>query len=77
MSFVPTTYEDWKHCITVKCEIPLTPDYVQQRIAALTNDKDYHTQKFIERWGTAHHARTLAWFKQAEIELGVRPDWDL
>lgn len=69
MSIVPNTYEDWKHCITVTCDIPLTPQYVEARIAALANDEDFHTQKFIERWGSAHHARTLAWFNQAAKEL--------
>lgn len=69
MSFVPTTYEDWKHCITVKCDIPLTQSYVQERIAALTDDQDHHTQKFIDRWGRAHHTRTLAWFRRAAEEL--------
>jgi len=51
------------------CDIPLTPSYVDERIAALTDGKDFHTQKFIERWGEAHHARTLAWFRQAAEEL--------
>ena len=69
MSFVPNTYEEWKHCITVKCDIPLTLDYVQERIAALTDDKDLHTQKFIERWARAHHKRALAWFRQAAEDL--------
>ncbi|MEO0664332.1 MAG: hypothetical protein AAFY97_01215 [Pseudomonadota bacterium] len=71
MSFVPTTYDEWKHCITVKCDIPLTPDYVDERIAALTDDGDYHTQKFISRWGAKHHARTLDWFKRAKEELAT------
>ena len=69
MSVVPTTYEDWKHCITAICGIPLTASYVDERIAALTNSEDFHTQKFIERWGANHHARTLAWFNQAAEEL--------
>ena len=69
MSFLPTTYDDWKHCITVKCAIPLTPEYVQERSVALANTNDFHTQKFTQRWGTAHHARTLAWFQQAQAEL--------
>lgn len=50
MSFVPTTYEDWKHCITVKCEALLTANYVEERIATLGNDHHYETQKFVERW---------------------------
>ncbi len=69
MSFVPETYEDWKHCITVKCDIPLTTRYVHERIATLTDDRDFHTQKFIERWGSAHYKRTLEWFRRAAEEL--------
>ncbi|WEF24875.1 hypothetical protein [Paracoccus sp. S3-43] len=69
MDFVPRTYEEWEHCITVKCGIPLTADYLAGRIAALEDGHDFHTGKFIERWGPAHHARTLAWFRQAESRL--------
>lgn len=69
MSFIPTTYEDWKHCITVKCNIPLTQSYVAERLTALNDHSDYHTQKFIDRWGAAHHAQTVAWFEQAAKEL--------
>ena len=71
MSLVPTTYEEWKHCITVKCDIPLTPTYVQGRIASLSDPQDYHTQKFIEIWGEAHRERTLSWFHQAADELAA------
>lgn len=73
MSFMPTNYEEWKHCITVKCDIPLTQDYVAERLAALNNNADYQTQKFIDRWGVAHHARTVAWFQQAAKELAGAP----
>ncbi|MEM8693605.1 MAG: hypothetical protein AAGG57_17205 [Pseudomonadota bacterium] len=69
MSFVPNTYDEWKHCITVKCEIPLTQRYVAERLAALNDQADFHTQKFIGRWGSKHHARTVAWFEQAAKEL--------
>ncbi|MEJ8563532.1 hypothetical protein QTO30_21365 [Yoonia sp. GPGPB17] len=69
MSLVPTSYEDWKHCITIKCGIPLTSDYVAERLTALHDHTDYQTEKFINRWGAAHHARTLAWFEQAAKEL--------
>ncbi|MEM9900944.1 MAG: hypothetical protein AAF865_06340 [Pseudomonadota bacterium] len=69
MSVVPTTFAEWKHCITVTCDIPLTEKYVRERIAALTDKDDFQTRKFIERWGDAHHARTLEWFKEAAVEL--------
>ncbi|CUH51944.1 hypothetical protein [Shimia marina] len=65
MSVIPQTYEDWEYCITVKCGIPLTADYVQARIVALQDVESYQTEKFIRRWGAAHHARTLRWFQQA------------
>lgn len=48
MSFVPKTYGDWKHCITVKCDIPLTPDYVAERFAELkTNQIIVHRSLLI------------------------------
>ncbi|MEM6943287.1 MAG: hypothetical protein AAF416_05605 [Pseudomonadota bacterium] len=69
MSIVPTTYEEWEHCITVKCGVPLTAGYVAERIKALEDTGEYQTKKFIERWGEAHHAKVLAWFQQAEERL--------
>ena len=63
------TYDDWKHCITVLCRIPLTPDYVEQRLAALRNPDDHGTQKFTATWGEAHLARVTGWFEQAKREL--------
>ncbi|MEM6618772.1 MAG: hypothetical protein AAF631_05655 [Pseudomonadota bacterium] len=71
MSYVPTTYEEWKHCITVKCEIRLTAAYVRERIASLSDEQDFHTQRFVDRWGAAHHARTLEWFHEAAAELST------
>ncbi|MCB5412378.1 hypothetical protein [Pseudogemmobacter faecipullorum] len=69
MSYVPQNYDEWEHCITVKCGIPLTADYVAQRIVALEDGRDFHTEKFIARWGAAHHARTLQWFREAQSRL--------
>ncbi len=69
MSFVPNSYDEWVHCITVKCEIPLTADFVAARIEALQNKDDFQTQKFITQWGEAHYTRTLGWFRQAKETL--------
>lgn len=71
MSILPKTYEDWEHCITVTCGIPLTAAYVAERIDALQDDKDYHTQKFVSHWGEAHRQQTLAWFQQAAAKLAA------
>ena len=63
------TYEDWKHCITVLCGIPLTPNYIDKRLADLNNPNNHHTQKFIETWGNAHLQRVIGWFEQARQEI--------
>ena len=63
------TYDDWKHCITVLCGIPLDLAYIEQRLAALRDPADYRTQKFIAAWGEDHRARVIGWFEQAEREL--------
>ena len=63
------TYDDWKHCITVLCAIPLTPAYVEKRLTALRDPADYGTQRFIATWGEPHLQRVIGWFEQAKREL--------
>ncbi|MEM9168043.1 MAG: hypothetical protein AAGC56_00170 [Pseudomonadota bacterium] len=60
------TYDDWKHCITVLCGIPLTAPYIQDRLQTLRDPSDYGTQKFIATWGEGHLQRVIGWFEQAE-----------
>ena len=69
MNALPQTYEEWEHCITVQCGIPLTAVFVASRIEALEDEGDFSTQKFIEQWGQAHHAKTLDWFRRAASRL--------
>ena len=38
--------EEWKHCITVGCGIRLARNYVEQRMGALNDARDYGTQRF-------------------------------
>lgn len=65
----PTSYEEWKHCITVICGIPLTESYVRQRIEALHDTSDHMTSKFVELYGEPHLRQTIAWFEQALNDL--------
>jgi len=64
------SYEDWKHCITELCRIPLTKAYVEQRLAALRDPADHATQKFVAIWGDQHRLRVIGWFDRAQRELG-------
>ena len=68
------SYEEWKHCITVKCRIPLTTDFVAKRIAALSNERDPTTARFVALYGDAYRLRTIRWFEQARSELGAERD---
>lgn len=69
MSVVPGSYDEWKHCITVDCGIPLTRAFVRERIGSLSDRQDFHTRRYIESWGEDQHARTLAWYRRAAEEL--------
>ena len=63
------TYDDWKHCITEICKVPLTLDFVAMRLKELRDTGNYNTQKFVGSWGEDHRKQVIAWFEQAEIEL--------
>jgi len=64
--FIPTSYEQWHHCITVSCKQPLTPAFIESRIAALNNLKDHSTRRFIELYGEHQRQNTLAWFERSK-----------
>lgn len=69
MAKIPQTFEEWEHCITVQCGIPLTPSFVAARITALEDESDFRTQRFIKTWGRDHHAKTVEWFRRAASRL--------
>ncbi|MGQ9928552.1 MAG: hypothetical protein ACUVS4_17005 [Chloroflexaceae bacterium] len=66
---MPTTYAEWRHCITVTCGIELTAAYIAKRLRALRDPSDRMTARFRERYGADHLARVIAWFEQAADEL--------
>ena len=69
------TYEDWKHCITQLCGIPLTGPYIEERLTALRDPANYNTQKFVAMWGDQHRLCVIGWFEQAQKETGgANPD---
>ena len=59
MGELPSKYDEWKYCITVKCGISLTQDYINERLRALSTMKDHSTVKFVEMWGPEHHQKTV------------------
>ena len=63
---LPQNYEQWRRCITIDCGVELTPDYISQRLSALNNKKDHHTQKFVKLYGEPHLQSVIGWFVQAQ-----------
>lgn len=67
----PQTYEQWHHCITVECSIPLTTEFVTRRLAVWRDEKSAETARFRRLYGDAHWQAVVAWFERAELELGT------
>ncbi|MEM9593081.1 MAG: hypothetical protein AAGD06_02390 [Acidobacteriota bacterium] len=65
---IPDTYEEWRHCITKACGIPLTAAYIEERLSALQNPKDATSKRFRKLYGQRHLDRTIRWFEQARAE---------
>ena len=66
---IPFNYDDWKHCITVKCGIPLTKKLIEERLASLSNKKSGYTRKFIQVYGEEYTNQVISWFSLAKHEF--------
>ncbi|MGE0311108.1 MAG: hypothetical protein AB7P21_05740 [Lautropia sp.] len=66
---IPQTYEQWHHCITVECGIPLTRAFAEERLAVWSNPAADETRRFEQRFGAAHRERVRQWFAQALSKL--------
>jgi hypothetical protein len=66
---IPQTYEQWRHCITMDCGIPLTRAYAQERLAVWGNPSAEETRRFEQLYGPAHRERVLQWFAQSLKQL--------
>lgn len=62
---IPETFEQWQHCMTVDCGLALTPGFCAQRLQALNNPRDHHTQRLIALYGADHLSKLIQWFEQA------------
>jgi hypothetical protein len=65
---IPSTYEEWRACITVKCGLTLSSAYCAERLRALRDPADPTTRRFRELYGEARLSQTVAWFQRAEHE---------
>ena len=67
----PENYEQWRHCITVECGIPLTAEFVARRLAVWRDSDAEETKRFVKCYGDAYLGAVVGWFEQAEREVAV------
>lgn len=67
--FMPENYSDWQQSITGVCQIKLTPEFVNQRLHELKNDKNRNTKEFVKLYGEEHLERVTEWFERAKEEV--------
>ena len=58
---VPTTYNDWRHCIEVDCGVKLTPQFIEERLTVYTDVTSAETQRFIAMYGETHLKNIVQW----------------
>jgi len=63
-SAIPTTYEEWVECITMKCKIALTPEFARARLAALDAPRSAEAATFAALYGEAHLQRIIEWYRR-------------
>lgn len=67
----PNSYEQWRECIEVRCGVPLTADFISERLSELENGEHPKTKTFAKLYGADHLQNTIAWFRQASGEPTV------
>ncbi|MEM9181985.1 MAG: hypothetical protein AAGB27_02425 [Pseudomonadota bacterium] len=65
----PGNYEQWHHCITVECGIPLTADFLAQRLNVWRDEKAEETARFRRLYGDQHWQAVISWFERAKAEI--------
>ena len=65
---MPQSYEEWHHCITVECNIRLTPEFIAERLAVWNNEELEETKRFRKLYGDDHWQATIGWFERAHSD---------
>jgi len=64
----PTNFHEWRHCIEVKCGIPLTASFILQRIEALSDLNNITTKEFTRLYGEDYRVQVIQWYQQAQLQ---------
>ena len=64
----PRYYDAWKICITQKCNVPLTRDFINERITELSKIDSPSRLLFEKKYGQHWTETILSYFKQALMD---------
>jgi len=67
-SKMPSSFLEWRDCITVKCRIALTLEYVESRLRELRDSGHPKTREFTALYGDNYTQQVITWFEQASRE---------
>ncbi len=65
---IPSSYASWRHYIEVKCDLKLTPEFLQDRIAVLSDPGHEESKSFAKSYGDAYREQVLTWYQRAAKE---------
>jgi hypothetical protein len=61
---IPNNYNEWILCIERDCGIKLTTTFARERLQALADKKNAHTNSFIQCYGMPYHLQVMEWFQR-------------
>ena len=66
----PENYQQWRHCITEECGIPLTSEFVEQRLRVWRDESSQETKRYRKLYGDQYWKFMISCFERASKELG-------
>jgi hypothetical protein len=68
LNVIPESYEQWLDCITIRCGINLTDNYIQSRLTELRDAEHPKTVEFATKYGNQHLKQVIRWFERVGSE---------
>ena len=66
---IPSIYEEWKYCIEIQCKIPLTKDFILERLRVLSDASNPETRVFGKAYGSDHLNKIIQYFKKSLTQI--------
>lgn len=67
---IPDSYDQWRECITIKCGVPLTAEFIESRLETLKDGSSHEVKKFTDLYGEQHLRQVMDWYSRALQEVG-------